>query len=142
MAKRYDNDFDAEGFVENFRAKDEPPAPRTPKEKQQPVTEEQDRVADRKEKTATERSERQKPTDSADDYKAAYIDDLKYRFPEYGWPQVKINPAFCSRIANLEILCGNRRANLSTFINNVLERHFRDCEAQIKELKKKYNDNE
>ena len=119
MAKRYDNDFDAEGFVENFRAKDEPPAPRTLKEKQ-PVTEEQDGVANRKEKTATERSERQKPTDSADDYKAAYIDDLKYRFPEYGWPQVKINPAFCSRIANLEILCGNRRANLSTFINNVL----------------------
>jgi signal transduction histidine kinase len=31
---------------------------------------------------------------------------------------------------------------LLSIINNVLERHFRDCEAQIKELKKKYNDNE
>lgn len=142
MAKRYDNDFDAEGFVENFRAKDEPPAPLTPKKKQLQVSEAQVGEADRKEKTATERSERKNPNNSADDYKAAYIDDLKYRFPEHGWPQVKINPAFCSRIANLEILCGNRRANLSTFINNVLERHFRDCEAQIKELKKKYNDNE
>ena len=30
----------------------------------------------------------------------------------------------------------NRRANLSTYINNVLEQHFRDCEAQIKEFKK------
>lgn len=27
MAKRYDNSFDAEGFVENFRAQDDAPAP-------------------------------------------------------------------------------------------------------------------
>lgn len=27
MAKRYDNDFYAEAFVENFRAKEAPPSP-------------------------------------------------------------------------------------------------------------------
>ncbi len=53
-----------------------------------------------------------------------------------------ISPEFASNINRLELLCGNRRANLSTYINNVLEQHFRDCEAQIKEFKKKYNDNE
>ena len=82
------------------------------------------------------------PTKSADDYKATFIDDLKYRFPESGWSQVKIHPELKAKIIFLETLCRSHRANLSTFINNVLEQHFRDYEAQITELKNKYNENE
>lgn len=130
MAKRYDNNFDAEGFVDNFRAQDDTTAPSAPVEA---VPEGKDRKG---------RPGKEKPSKSADDYQAQYIDDLKYRFPPTGWPQVKISPDFASCINRLEILCGNRRANLSTYINNVLEQHFRDCEAQIKEFKKKYNDYE
>ncbi len=125
MAKRFDNDFDAEGFVENFRAKDDAPAPRTP-------------APPRQVKTVIKKN----APDEAPDYRSQFIDDLKYRFPPAGWPQVKIDPRFKARIVNLENLCGNPRANLSTFINNVLEQHFRDYEQQIKELKDKYTDYE
>lgn len=130
MAKRYDNSFDAEGFVENFRAQDDAPAPSK--------TAEGPSVEAVKKKSP----ERAAPPDSVDDYQAQFIDDLKYRYPPNRWPQVMISPEFASNINRLELLCGNRRANLSTYINNVLEQHFRDCEAQIKEFKKKYNDNE
>lgn len=127
MAKRYDNDFDAEGFVENFRAQDDTPAPSPP-----PAAE----------PTRQQKSVKERPSNSVDEYRSRYVDDLKYRFPPNRWPQVMIAPEFTSRINAIENLCGNRRANLSTYINNVLEQHFRDCEAQIKELKKKYHDNE
>lgn len=127
MAKRYDNDFDAEGFVENFRAQEDTSTPSAPPAIE-PV---------RQQKSAKER-----PANSIDEYRSRYVDDLKYRFPPNRWPQVMIAPKFTSRITAIENLCGNRRANLSTYINNVLEQHFHDCEAQIKELKKKYRDNE
>lgn len=127
MAKRYDNDFDAEGFVENFRAQDDTPTPSPP-----PATE----------PVRQQKSAKEKPPGAVDEYRSRYVDDLKYRFPPNRWPQVMIAPEFTSRINAIENLCGNRRANLSTYINNVLEQHFRDCEAQIKELKKKYRDND
>ncbi len=69
MAKRYDNSFDAEGFVENFRAQDDAPAPlktcRKPK-------------GGSREKKIPERSV---SPDAVDDYQARFIDDLKYRYP-------------------------------------------------------------
>ena len=130
MAKRYDNSFDAEGFVENFRAQDDAPAPSK--------LAESPKVEAGKKKIP----ERSVSPDAVDDYQARFIDDLKYRYPPNRWPPVMISPEFASNINRLELLCGNRRANLSTYINNVLEQHFRDCEAQIKEFKKKYNDNE
>lgn len=143
MAKRYDNDFDAEGFVENFRAKDYPATPSV-------ATDGNQRTEQRADGEETVRNENRirtgnrkgRPTESADDYKATFIDDLKYRFPESGWSQVKIHPELKAKIIFLETLCRSHRANLSTFINNVLEQHFRDYEAQITELKNKYNENE
>ena len=41
MAKRYDNDFDAEGFVENFRAKEYPPPSETGKSEDSDITKSQ-----------------------------------------------------------------------------------------------------
>lgn len=131
MAKRYDNEFDAEAFVENFRAQDDTPASRQKKE-----------AKDECRPKLQHESIEQTPVCSADEYQERFIDNLKYRFPPSRWPQVMISPTFVSLITNLENICGNRRANLSTFINNVLEQHFNDCEAAIKELKKKYIDNE
>lgn len=143
MAKRYDNDFDAEGFVENFRAKDYPATPSAGTDSTRQDTPQADAAAQaRKENRSKAVNRTGKPTESADDYKATFIDDLKYRFPESGWSQVKIHPELKARIIFLENVCRSHRANLSTFINNVLEQHFRDYEAQITELKKKYNENE
>lgn len=143
MAKRYDNDFDAEGFVENFRAKDYPAAPSAAtddkRQVEPPAAGEAPVRKENKIKTAVRKG---RPTESADDYKATFIDDLKYRFPESGWSQVKIHPELKAKIIFLETVCRSHRSNLSTFINNVLEQHFRDYEAQITELKKKYNENE
>lgn len=115
MAKRYDNDFDAEAFVENFRAQDDTPSTR--------------------QKIEAKDERRPKPACSADEYQERFIDNLKYRFPPSRWPQVMISPTFVSLITNLENICGNRRANLSTFINNVLEQHFNEYETSIKALK-------
>lgn len=143
MAKRYDNDFDAEGFVENFRAKEYPASPSTATDSSYRTASQVDgETPVRKESRIKGVSRKDKPTESADEYKATFIDDLKYRFPESGWSQVKIHPELKAKIIFLETVCRSHRANLSTFINNVLEQHFRDYEAQIIELKKKYNENE
>lgn len=141
MAKRYDNDFDAEGFVENFRAKDYPAAPSVAADGNQRTEQRADgEETVRNENRIRTGNRKGRPTESADDYKATFIDDLKYRFPESGWSQVKIHPELKAKIIFLETLCRSHRANLSTFINNVLEQHFRDYEAQITELKNKYNE--
>ncbi len=137
MAKKFDNDFDSVAFVDNFRATEGPP---TSPETNPGI--ESSAALQRKERATMTKSRKEKTSDSADDYQAMFIDELKYRFPDYGWPQVKIHPDFKVMISTLENLCRSRRANLSTFINNVLEQHFRDYEAQIKELKKKYNEDE
>lgn len=143
MAKRYDNDFDAEGFVENFRAKDYPATPSVSADGNQRTEQQADGEGIvRKENRIKTGNRKGRPTESTDDYKATFIDDLKYRFPESGWSQVKIHPELKAKIIFLETLCRSHRANLSTFINNVLEQHFRDYEAQITELKNKYNENE
>lgn len=144
MAKKFDNDFDAESFVENFRASEGPPTSRemkaVPEANDEAISETQ--IMPKKERAYTTRVRKEKPSDSADDYQSMFIDDLKYRFPEYGWTQVKIHPDHVAMITTLETLCRNRRANLSTFINNVIEQHFCDYKTQIKEFRNKYNDNE
>lgn len=144
MAKKFDNDFDAESFVENFRAREGPTT--SLEEKAVPTfkdeTNPEPPSTAKKERNSTSRIRKEKPSDSAEDYQTLFIDDLKYRFPEYGWTQVKIHPDHVAMITTLKTLCRNRRANLSTFINNVLEQHFRDYKAQIKEFKDKYNENE
>lgn len=133
MAKRYDNDFDAEAFVENFRAQDDSATPRKP-----PEAETTSQQMPKKEKSNPRKTSNGKPSDMADEYKAMFIDDLKYRFAPNDWPLVRISLDFKSRIVNLENLCKAHRANLSTFINNVLEQHFRDYEAHINELENRF----
>lgn len=89
MAKRYDNSFDAEGFVENFRAQDDAPAPSKPAE------------GPSVEAVKKKSSEKAVTPDSVNDYQARFIDDLKYRYPPNRWPQVMISPEFASNINRL-----------------------------------------
>lgn len=138
MSIKYDNDFDAEGFVENFRAEDVPPAPLT--DKSEIKTESMTSTAKKKSKSSSEG--KGNFSDEVEEYRAKIIDELKYRFPDMDWPLIRIAPIFKSKIQMLERRCGAKRANLSTFINNVLEQHFADYEALIVELKKKYQDDE
>lgn len=124
MAKRFENDIDAQAFVDNFRATDGTVTPSSPgedKPKQEKVT-----------------RQAQKPTTVAKDFKKRFIDDIKYRLPETNWPTVKINARFANRINDLKLRCGSRGATLSTYINNVLEQHFNDCEEEIKQFIKQY----
>lgn len=132
MAKRYDNDFDAEGFVENFRATEDAPAP-SPKgdiaqKEQSPSS------TPPKERTCSPRRGKDRPAEAVKDYKELYIDEMKYRSPRERWPQASIYPPFEAKIREIEARSGNRQSNLSTYINNVLEQHFRDWEAQINEI--------
>lgn len=137
MGIKYDNDFDAEGFVENFRAEDVPPAPLDSNARASTDTN-----TPRKKKSKSISDGKGNFSEEVEEYKAKFIDDLKFRFPEMDWPLIRIAPVFKNKIRMLERRCGAKRANLSTFINNVLEQHFADNEALIVELKKKYQEDD
>ena len=44
-----------------------------------------------------------------------------------------------AQIRQLQLLCGNRKANLTTFINNLLRQHFDECKEAIVKLSKVYD---
>lgn len=79
MAKRFDNDFDAEGFVENFRAKEDTSA-------SCPDNDERIRMRDVPVRKHDVAGSVQGEPALADEYQARFIDDLKYRLPPAGWP--------------------------------------------------------
>lgn len=142
MAKRYDNDFDAEGFVENFRAKEYPAASPNMDKPQDSDTAQTSPVADEK-KTLNKISEKSKdrPAEPVIGFKEKYLDSLKYKSPNRRYPQVGIHPDFVKVIKRLEDANGTWGCSVSTYINNVLAAHFKDNEDIINELLENfYND--
>ncbi len=125
MAKRYDNDFDAEGFVENFRAKDYPATPSGPKT---PANEE------KKQRIKEPKESKSEPSQSAIGFKEKYLDSLKYKSPNRRYPQVGIHPDFVKVIKRLEDANGTWGCSVSTYINNVLAAHFSENEEIINDL--------
>ncbi len=140
MAKKYDCDLDADRIIESFRASDDPAAPLGGKAKQhgRPTQTHDTTESLTPDTRNVARKEKSVPTDSAEEYKATFIDNLKYRYPDERYPAISIHPSFCSRIRELESRSGTRRCNVSTYINNVLEKHFKDCEEQINEFLTRY----
>lgn len=135
MAKRYDNDFDAEGFVENFRAKEYPAAPQVENMQQDSDTAQAPAVADEKkirDKKSVERKDR--PAESVIGFKGKYLDSLKYKSPNRRYPQVGVHPDFVKIIKRLEDANGTWGCSVSTYINNVLAAHFKDNEDIINDL--------
>lgn len=128
MAKKYDCDIDTSGFIENFRATDDPTAslgresPITPSAINEVKTPEPKPSA-----TAANNI-------SSDEYRQIFVDDLKYRYHDTRYPAIEIYPDFISRIDEIKAACRKRRCTMSSFINNVLEQHFKDYESQINEL--------
>lgn len=136
MAKRYDNDFDAEGFVENFRAKDYPAAPsgqKTPGEDKDmaPTVSANDEKKQRRKEPKESKSE---PAQSALGFKEKYLDSLKYKSPNRRYPQVGIHPDFVKVIKRLEDANGTWGCSVSTYINNVLAAHFSENKEIINDL--------
>lgn len=138
MAKRFDNGFDAEGFVDKFRATDGTITSSIPVEK--PTTENQDQT----EKPVEQKDSQSKPKSyprqtkqnsiTPEDYQEKFIDNLKFRYPVNIWKSVKIHPDFITIIQRLITATGSRRTSFSSFINNVLEEHFREHETEINKL--------
>ena len=141
MAKRYDNDFDAEAFVENFRAKEAPPsAPRNSTEESIPTTHEPPSSVQSNHKgSSTSKSRNSALSAQVEEYRQKFIDDLSYLCPPIGCSNVRICPEFVKQIKQLQLLCGNRKANLTTFINNLLRQHFDECKEAIVKLSKEYD---
>ena len=136
MAKRYDNDFDAEGFVENFRAKDYPATPSDPKtpgkdDDVAPMVPVNDEKKQRRKEPKESKSE---PSQSAIGFKEKYLDSLKYKSPNRRYPQVGIHPDFVKVIKRLEDANGTWGCSVSTYINNVLAAHFSENEEIINDL--------
>ncbi len=143
MAKRYDNDFDAEGFVENFRAK-EYPAPSQDGNKQQDSDTAQTSPAtdDKKTRNRTTAKSKDSPTEPVIGFKEKYLDSLKYKSPNRRYPQVGIHPDFVKVIKRLEDANGTWGCSVSTYINNVLAAHFKDNEDIINDLLENSYNNE
>lgn len=135
MAKRYDNDFDAEGFVENFRAKEYPAAPQEENMQQDSDTAQAPAVADEK-KIRNKKSvgSKDRPAESVIGFKEKYLDSLKYKSPNRRYPQVGVHPDFVKIIKRLEDANGTWGCSVSTYINNVLAAHFKDNEDIINDL--------
>lgn len=138
MAKRYDNDFDADAFVENFRAKEVPPSsPRNNTEES--AQELPSSVQSNHKGTSASKSRNSALTAQTEEYRRKFIDDLMYLCPPSGSSNVRICPEFVKQIRQLQLLCGNRKANLTTFINNLLRQHFDECKEAIVKLSKEYD---
>lgn len=141
MAKRYDNDFDADAFVENFRAKEAPPSsPRNNTEESLPTAQKPPSPVQSNHKgTSASKPRNSALTAQAEEYRRRFIDDLTYLCPPSGCSNVRICPEFVKQIRQLQLLCGNRKANLTTFINNLLRQHFDECKEAIVNLSKEYD---
>ena len=141
MAKRYDNDFDADAFVKNFRAKEVPPsAPRNNTEASLPTAQKPPSpVQSNHNGTSASKSRNSTLTTQAEEYRRRFIDDLTYLCPPSGCSNVRICPEFVKQIKQLQLLCGNSKANLTTFINNRLRQHFDECKDAIVNLSKEYD---
>ncbi len=136
MAKRYDNDFDAEGFVENFRAKDYPTAPSGPITSDEnndmlPTVPAND---EKKQRRKEPKGSKIEPAQSALGFKEKYLDSLKYKSPNRRYPQVGIHPDFVKTIKRLEDANGTWGCSVSTYINNVLAAHFSENKEIINDL--------
>lgn len=143
MAKRYDNDFDAEGFVENFRAKEYPPTPsETGKSEDSDITKSQTVSEDKKLRNRNAKPSKDSPTETVIGFKEKYIDSLKYKSPNKRFPQVGIHPDFVKVIKRLEDANGTWGCSVSTYINNVLADHFKANEVIINDLLENFYRNE
>ena len=82
MAKRYDTDFDADAFVENFRAKEAPPStPHSNTEESIPTAQEPSfSVQSNHKGTSASKSRNSALTAQAEEYRRRFIDDLTYLF--------------------------------------------------------------
>lgn len=141
MAKRYDNDFDAEAFVENFRAKEAPPSsPRNITEESIPTAQEPPSpVQSNHNGTSASKSRNSTLTTQTEEYRRRFIDDLTYLCPHSGCSNIRICPEFVKQIRQLQLQCGNRKANLTTFINNLPRQHFDEWKEAIVNLSKEYD---
>lgn len=135
MGKRYDNDFDAEGFVENFRDKDAETAPLIPRAIEDPTPpKSSNKSVSKKSDNATAKKDRATPSDTAVGFKERFINNLKYKNPKKRYPQIGIYPDFIEKIQRMQMRNGAWGCSVATYINNVLECHFDDNEAIINDL--------
>lgn len=136
MANRYD--IDAQSFVDNFRAGEGPPLDkRRHSGNHIPLAEE----PHPKESTKKLELKGKVSKKQTDEYKSLYIDDLRFLCPPYDCSYVRICPEYVKLIRRLILLCGDRKANLTTFINNLLRQHFEDNKDVVLKLQKKYAQN-
>ncbi|MDE6858987.1 MAG: DUF3408 domain-containing protein [Duncaniella sp.] len=127
--------------MENFRAKEVPPSsPRNNAEKSISTAQESipTELSNHKGSYAS-KSPNSVLTVQAEEYRRRFIDDLTYLCPPSGCSNVRIWPEFVKQIRQLQLLCGNRKANLTTFINNLLRQHFDECKDAIVKLSKEYD---
>lgn len=139
MAKRFDNDFDAEGFVDQFRASDGSITSRIPlstKEAEDSKTTTEEEKTDTASPKPTPKTRRERGSEqvSTEDYQAEFIENLKYRYPVGVWKSVKIHPDFTMKIQQLITVTQSHRTSFSSFINNVLEEHFRQHEKEFQKI--------
>lgn len=143
MAKKRDNDFDAESFLEDVRAdsvatyqrasdipKDKPPdRAATPKDSRQrgfnrPVTETPDDIFEADEDDIVQKYSYLNMTEGEIDFIKSFIAKNKFRQVSQKGKQIIIREAHRKRIKSILDLL-DEDANMATYIDNVLTEHFR-----------------
>ncbi len=129
MAKRYDNDFDAEAFVENFRAQDDSATPSAA-----PTRENKSQPSKSAKKDVPPKDSNVKLSDTVIGFIEKFLNNLKYKRPKNRYPQVGIHPKFCEQIEKMQKRNGRWGCSISTYVNTVLEDHFRENQPMIDDL--------
>lgn len=143
MAKKRDNDFDAEGFLEDVRAdsvatyqrasdipKDKPPDRAVPpKDSRQhrinrPVVEPPDDIFEADEDDIVQKYSYLNMTEGEIDFIKSFIAKNKFRQVSQKGKQIIIREAHRKRIKSILDLL-DEDANMATYIDNVLTEHFR-----------------
>lgn len=143
MAKKRDNDFDAEGFLEDVRAdsvatyqrasdipKDKPPDRAAPSKDgrqpglNRPVTDTPDDIFEADEDDIVQKYSYLNMTEGEIDFIKSFIAKNKFRQVSQKGKQIIIREAHRKRIKSILDLL-DEDANMATYIDNVLTEHFR-----------------
>lgn len=133
MAKRFDNDFDANSFVENFRAKDDSATPLVSNAEEKPVpTPASSSQKSPRGRVANDSSS--EPSETVIGFIEKFLNNLKFKKPKTRYPQAGIHPKFFEKIEKMQKRNGIWGCSISTYVNAVLDAHFAENQDVIDDL--------
>lgn len=133
MAKRFDNDFDANGFVDNFRAQDDSATPLVSNTEEKPLPIPASRPPNNP-RSKSPNDSSSEPSDTVIGFIEKFLNNLKFKKPKTRYPQAGIHPKFFEKIEKMQKRNGIWGCSISTYVNAVLDAHFNENQDVIDDL--------